>query len=99
MAFLGEIGGDEAALDAATAQGLSKLGITRVAILRNRSTLAYFVEGWAFDAQVSGAAACEILLGGKGVALTELAEVNLAKQLRDSLVIDTDPSHASREGS
>jgi hypothetical protein len=55
--------GGETALDATAAGRLADLGVTHVAIARDETTEAVVLEGWAFDAQASGAAATEIVAG------------------------------------
>lgn len=37
------------AIHAETSRALARLGVTRLAVLQNRSTLGVLLEGWAFD--------------------------------------------------
>jgi hypothetical protein len=53
--------GDEVAISAAMADDLARLGITNVAICRDRETVGIVLEGWAFDATTVDAAARSLI--------------------------------------
>lgn len=44
-----DIGAGEPALGPSVAERLGNLGITRIALLRDASSIAIVLEGWAFD--------------------------------------------------
>lgn len=52
-----------ASIDATTAERLAELGVTRVTVARDTATEAVVLEGWAFDAQSSGAEAARLVAG------------------------------------
>ena len=52
-----------ATIDAATAERLAELGVTRVTVARDTVTEAVVLEGWAFDAQSSAAEAARLVAG------------------------------------
>ncbi len=68
------------ALSPGVATQLSRLGITRVSMLREGDSVAVVLEGWAFDPDRSGRDAQAALLGGSGDArlFLPVAQVNLA---------------------
>lgn len=54
MVVVVEDGPSVAGVDPSTAQRLSRLGVTNVAIGRDGTTQAIVLEGWAFDPQRCG---------------------------------------------
>jgi hypothetical protein len=63
LAFLIETGVDDVDLGPAVAERLAKLGVTSVALYRDRETVCLVLEGWAFDPSSSDAAAAAIGIG------------------------------------
>jgi hypothetical protein len=53
----------ESTLDATSVSRLADLAVTHIAIARDDCTEAVVLEGWAFDTEVSGAEATEIVAG------------------------------------
>ena len=60
VAFLIEAGDGDVDLTAAVADRLARLGVTDLALYRDRQTLCVVLEGWAFDPSSSAAAASVI---------------------------------------
>lgn len=55
--LLVEGAGDDVAISAGMADDLARLGITNIAICRDRETVGIVLEGWAFDVTTADAAA------------------------------------------
>lgn len=60
VAFLIDAGADDVDLGPAVAERLASLGVTSVALFRDRETLCLVLEGWAFDPSSSESAASAI---------------------------------------
>jgi hypothetical protein len=59
--LLVEGAGDDVAISAGMANDLARLGITNVAICRDRETVGIVLEGWAFDPTTADAAARSLI--------------------------------------
>lgn len=68
VAFLIEAGDGDVDLTSAVAVQLAGLGVTDVALFRDRETLCVVLEGWAFDPSSSATAAS--VIGAKPRART-----------------------------
>lgn len=68
VAFLIEAGDGDVDLTSAVADQLAGLGVTDVALFRDRETLCVVLEGWAFDPSSSATAAS--VIGAKPPART-----------------------------
>lgn len=60
LAFLIEAGADDVDLGPAVAERLASLGVTSVALFRDRETLCLVLDGWAFDPSSSDTAIAAI---------------------------------------
>jgi hypothetical protein len=76
----------ELALDARSASQLAELGVTHVAIAGDDHTEVAVLEGWAFDAEVSGTQAAEVIAGAsphrtlKPVLQTLISRVSIQRE-------------------
>ena len=77
VAFLIEAGADDVDLGPAVAERLAELGVTSVALFRERETLCLVLEGWAFDPSSSGAAASAIGIQAEARALRPVMQTAL----------------------
>lgn len=73
VAFLVHGDAPEVALGPAVADQLARLGVTNVALFRDRETVCVVLEGWAFDASASTDAAAAAI--GAGVEMQALRPV------------------------
>jgi hypothetical protein len=63
-------GGREPSLGSAAARQLAVLGVTRITVLRNDETLAFVLEGWAFNPNRSAQQALHALAADSRSATT-----------------------------
>jgi hypothetical protein len=73
VAFLVRADAPDVALGPAVAEQLARLGVTNVALFRDRETVCVVLEGWAFDASASTEAAAAAI--GIGIGLQTLRPV------------------------
>lgn len=73
VAFLVRGDAPDVALGPAVAEQLARLGVTNVALFRDRETVCVVLEGWAFDASASTEAAAAAI--GNGIGLQILRPV------------------------
>jgi hypothetical protein len=74
MVVLIDDANDAPAMDASTANRLSDLGVTNVAVMREGDTMAFVLDGWAFDPGYS-AAAVRTIFGSSRALLPVLRSV------------------------
>jgi hypothetical protein len=67
LVLLLEDGGGMTSLDASTAGRLGDLGITNVSVLRDESTVAVVLDGWAFDPALSAVEASAAFGGARPI--------------------------------
>jgi len=67
VAFLVNGNAPEVTLGPAVAEQLARLGVTNVALYRDRETVCVVLEGWAFDDSASTEAAAAAIGTGAGV--------------------------------
>jgi hypothetical protein len=70
VAFLLQHDAPEVALGPAVAERLARLGVTDLALFRDRETVCLVLEGWAFDASASAEAAAAAI--GPGIVFRTL---------------------------
>jgi hypothetical protein len=73
VAFLVHGDAPEVALGPAVADQLARLGVTNVALFRDRETVCVVLEGWAFDPSASAEAAAAAI--GSGMSLRTLRPI------------------------
>lgn len=78
-----------ATIDAATAERLAELGVTRVTVARDTVTEAVVLEGWAFDAQSSAAEAARLVAGPDPARSLKPVLQTLLHQLDEAAPITT----------
>ena len=73
------------ALDAAGGADLASLGVTRVGVLRDRTTVAIVLEGWAFDPAQAVMAARALGVEPEGVrVLRSVVEMAVSSSSADT---------------